>query len=108
MASSSRRSPAGCLLLRSPSWTAGTKTLFQRRHQIDDFCIVVGGLHRFDAPAFALFFNQCPYRVLVSIAKFLGVEVARLLFDDLLGNLQHLRIGLRQIGVVDVMQASER
>ena len=36
--------------------------------------------------------------VLVAVGELAGIEVAGLLLDDLLGDLQHLRIGLRQLG----------
>src|SRR5262249_41150093 len=106
------RSLAARLLLRRAVAVAlggggrGAQALLQRRHQVDHLGVVVGRLHRLHLPALALLLDERADRVLVAVVEFAGVEVARLLVDDLLGDLQHLRVGLGQARGADVLEAA--
>src|SRR3984957_8921365 len=74
---------------------AGFEALLEGSHEVDDLGVVVRRLRRLDRFALAFLLDQGAQGVLVAVAELAGIEVAGLLLDDLLGDLQHLRIGPR-------------
>src|SRR5262249_14163633 len=103
------RPPLGRLLLaagRRPLLGSCTQTLLERRHEVDGLVVVLGRLRWLDRLALALLLDQGAQRVLVAVIELAGVDLARLLLDDLLGDLQHLRIRLGQFGTADVLEAA--
>src|SRR6478672_4031813 len=69
----------------------------QRFHQIDDLLVLFlrrGGLDRL---ALLLALDQGAQRIFVAVLEAAGIELGLLLGDDLLGDLQHLRLGPGQV-----------